>query len=137
MLAGSREIVSKPSRHNKGNIALFPVGVDSAKDTLFSRLLIEKVGKNYCHFPIEEDKGYDEAYFKGLTSEKRVNVVKKGVRKSEWKLVSGRRNEPLDLRNYAFAALRIANPNLEKRYSMGNVKTKTVIKKRKILSKGI
>ncbi len=136
-MAGSREIVSKPSRHNKGNIALFPVGVDSAKDTLFSRLLIEKVGKNYCHFPIEEDKGYDEAYFKGLTSEKRVNVVKKGVRKSEWKLVSGRRNEPLDLRNYAFAALRIANPNLEKRYSMGNVRTKTVIKKRKILSKGI
>ena len=99
--------------------------------------MIEKVGKNYCHFPIEEEKGYDEAYFKGLTSEKRVNVVKKGVRKSEWKLVSGRRNEPLDLRNYAFAALRIANPNLEKRYSMGNVRTKTVIKKRKILSKGI
>lgn len=136
-MAGTREIVSKPSRNNKGNIALFPVGVDSAKDTLFSRLLIEKVGKNYCHFPIEENKGYDEAYFKGLTSEKKVNVLKKGVKKFEWKLINGRRNEPLDLRNYAYAALKIANPNLEKRYSMGESAVKKVVRKRKIISKGI
>ena len=136
-MAGTRELVSKPSRNNKGNIALFPIGVDSGKDTIFSRLQIEVVGKYYCHYPIEEDKGYNEVYFKGLTSEKRVNVVKRGVKKSEYKLISGRRNEPLDLRNYNLAALRIANPDLEKRYSMGNVKTKMVIKKRKILSKGI
>lgn len=136
-MAGTREIVSKPSRNNKGNIALFPIGVDSGKDTIFSRLQIETVGKYYCHFPLEEEKGYDEVYFKGLTSEKKVNVVKKGIRKKEWKLINGRRNEPLDLRNYAFAALRIANPNLEKRYSVENIGTKTVVRKRRIYSKGI
>ena len=72
-----------------------------------------------------------------MTSEKRVNVVKRGIRKTEWKIISGRRNEPLDLRNYALAALRIANPNLEKRYSTVNMRPKAVIRKRKIYSKGI
>lgn len=136
-MAGTRELVSKPSRNNKGNIALFPIGVDSGKDTIFSRLQIETAGKYYFHYPIESEKGYDEAYFKGLTSEKRVNVVKRGIRKTEWKIISGRRNEPLDLRNYALAALRIANPNLEKRYSTVNMRPKAVIRKRKIYSKGI
>ena len=129
--------MSKPSRNNKGNIALFPIGVDSGKDTIFSRLQIETAGKYYFHYPIESEKGYDETYFKGLTSEKRVNIVKRGIRKTEWKIISGRRNEPLDLRNYALAALRIANPNLEKRYSTGNMRSKAVIRKRKIYSKGI
>ena len=136
-VAGEREIVSKPSRNNKGRIALFSVGVDSGKDTIFSRLQIEKVGAKYCHFPLDEGTGYDETYFKGLTSEKRVNVIKKGVKKSEYKLISGRRNEPLDLRNYNLAALKIANPNLNKKYTVDATKPVKVVKKRKILSKGI
>ena len=136
-VAGEREIVSKPSRNNKGRIALFSVGVDSGKDTIFSRLQIEKVGAKYCHFPLDEGTGYDETYFKGLTSEKRVNVIKKGVKKSEYKLISGRRNEPLDLRNYNLAALKIANPNLNKKYTVNATKPVKVVKKRKILSKGI
>ena len=51
---------------------------------------------------------------KGLTSEKRViSVNKKGESKLEWIKKSGVRNEPLDIRNYATAAVQILNPNWE------------------------
>lgn len=134
---GPREFVSRASRNNKGKIPLFTVGVDSGKDTIYSRLQIKEKGPKYCHFPIEEEKGYDEFYFKGLTSERQVNVFKRGNSQKEWRKISGRSNEPLDIRNYAMAALRIANPNLDKKYTVDAIKPVTVLKKRKIYSKGI
>ena len=36
-----------------------------------------------------------------------------GVPRAKWIKKSGVRNEPLDVRNYAMAALRILNPNYE------------------------
>lgn len=60
--------------------------------------------------------GYDELYFRGLTSEKLVTRFKKGRMTTMWVLKDEKykRNEPLDLRNYATAALEIANPVLTK-----------------------
>lgn len=106
-------LITKPSRSNRWHCALFSVGVNAAKETLFSRIKTEFVGPNYCHFPIEPEKGYDEGYFRGLVAEKRMIRYYKGQPKVEWVKPSGARNEPLDLRNYATAALEILNPNLD------------------------
>lgn len=139
--------VGKATRSNRENCALFSLGVDSGKETILSRLKIDFEGDGYCHFPIESEKGYSKEYFEGLTSEKRIIKYVKGRPKIEWCKKSGVRNEPLDLRNYATAALEILNPNLEslkKHASNGNIyiqsskNAKSINKsKRRILSKGL
>ena len=74
-----------------------------------SRLKVQyETDAGYCHFPIESDRGYDEEYFKGLTSEHKITRHTKGQARIVWeKRSSHARNEPLDLRNYATAALEI------------------------------
>jgi phage terminase large subunit GpA-like protein len=101
--------VQIPKKVNDAGVFLFNIGVDVGKDTLVSRLKVNYETENgYCHFPIEAEKGYNEDYFKGLTSEHKVTRYVKGVAKISWeKTSSGARNEPLDLRNYATAALEI------------------------------
>ncbi|MBP2643737.1 MAG: terminase [Firmicutes bacterium] len=106
-------ILGRPSRNNKKKTALFPIGVDTAKEQLFSRLKVEFPGPGYCHFPVEPEKGYNEGYFKGITAEKRSIRYKDGRPVVHWEKASGARNEPLDLRNYATAALEILNPNFK------------------------
>ena len=71
---------------------------------------MEEEGPGYCHFPRDEGRGYDEEYFKGLTSEKQILVYKKGRPLYEWKVKDNehKRNEPLDCRNYASAAIEIS-----------------------------
>jgi phage terminase large subunit GpA-like protein len=134
-------LVGKATRTNRMRVALFSIGVDTGKEQLMSRLKIEFEGPGYCHFPIEGEKGYDETYFKGLTSEKRVTRYFKGRPKLEWIKRSGTRNEPLDLRNYATAALEILNPDLDmlvKRQKDGNIYAQnTVTKRYGNVSKGV
>lgn len=139
-----KPFISKPTRNNRERAALFSLGVDNGKETILSRLKIKEDGPGYCHFPQEVDRGYDENYFKGLTSEKRILRYKKGIATFEWvKKSSSIRNEPMDLRNYANAAFEILNPDLDTmaaRNINGNVFTqgkKTVKKKKRIVSKGI
>jgi len=106
---------ANPTKNNRVKAPLFTVGVDTGKAILYQRLKVVKPGANYCHFPANEAAGYDETYFKGLTSEKMVVRYRKGRSVIAWELKdqSYRRNEPLDLRNYATAALEIANPELK------------------------
>ena len=97
---------------------LFIIAVDTAKSTLLSRLAQkDPMGAGYCHFPLDDDhessRGYDKSYFDGLTSEVRITKMVRGVVKTEWRLKSGAKNEPLDCRVYALAAFEIVNPNLE------------------------
>lgn len=101
--------VKIPKNTNDAGVFLFNVGVDVGKDTLFSRLKTQyETEAGFCHFPIESDRGYDEEYFKGLTSEHKVTKYTKGQARIVWEKRSDRiRNEPLDLRNYATAALEI------------------------------
>lgn len=129
--------VSKPSRTNRMQISLFTLGVNTGKETILARLKIEEPGSMYMHFPSNVDRGYDEAYFKGLTSEVKTPVWEKGVKKTIWKVIGTKRNEPLDLRNYAYAALKIANPNLSKKYTVEATKKATKVSKRRVLSKGV
>jgi phage terminase large subunit GpA-like protein len=105
----------KPSRAH-----LVTLGVDSGKEEIVNRLLVDKVGPGYCHFPCDEHRskqldgrtlvndptrGYDEDYFRGLTAERRVTKSKFGFRTYIWSKRLSQRNEPFDCRNYALGAL--------------------------------
>ena len=87
----------RASRKNTGRINLYTIGTDGAKDLIYNRLRIEEPGPGYMHFPLQ----YDEEYFRQLTAEKVIH--EKGMRK--WVLKKGMRNEALDIRVYAIAAL--------------------------------
>ena len=132
-----KSFISKPTKTNRMGISLFVLGVNSGKETILSILKIDLPGSKYMHFPDNVERGYDEAYFKGITSEVKTTVWEKGKRKTVWKTIGTKRNEPLDIRNYAYAALLIANPNLERKYTTEAIKQTKAVKKRKILSKGI
>jgi len=92
---------------------LFSIGVDTAKELLFAQLKVSEVGPGYAHFP--DCREYD--YFRGLTSERRITRYYKGRARKEWVKVGTKRNEPLDCRVYAMAALHILNVNVDSVYN--------------------
>jgi len=109
-------------------------------------LKIENAEKpGYCLFPLNKEKGYDEAYFVGLTAEYKKLKSVGGVVTYQWvKRSSSIRNEPFDLRVYAFAAFRIFNPDLEylaEHNLTGNIYKQSAKTKRRrrrgVLSKGV
>ena len=87
------------------------LGVNSGKEDITNRLKIKEPGEGYCHFPKNEDRGYDSEYYKGLTSEHKVEENVKGVIKERWKKPSGARNEPFDLMNYNYATVELIRPD--------------------------
>lgn len=102
-----KPMVGKPSKNNIGKIKLFPVGVDTIKYELFSRFKITEPGPGYCHFP----EGRDPEYYKQLTAEKIATKYHKGFARREFVKIRTR-NEALDVRVYAKAALALLNVNL-------------------------
>lgn len=109
--------IQKPTKSNREGAYLFTLGVDTGKSLLMDRLKVEEEGPGYCHFPKEDSRGYDEKYFKGLTSEKKVLRYKMGRPYFAWELKDKgehKRNEALDCRNYATAAIEIINVPLKK-----------------------
>ena len=108
--------IRNPSRNNREKAPLFILGVDAGKAMLYQRLAHRAQGPNYCHFPENEEAGYDETYFKGLTAEKLVTRFRKGRAVITWEIkdAAHKRNEPLDCRNYATAALEISAPPLKR-----------------------
>lgn len=101
-------VVGKPTRNNKGRVTLFMVGTDAAKSTLYGRFKIDEPGAGYCHF---SHAANDEEFFKQLTSERLANDYVKGFLKRGWKKADRARNEALDCRVYALAAVEILNPD--------------------------
>lgn len=95
-------------KRRKRAITVEPVGVDQGKALVYSYLKVEADGPGCCHFPI--DMAYDEEYFAQLTAEKLVTRYHKGRPKQEW-VTTRARNEALDCRVYALAALRLSNIN--------------------------
>jgi len=89
----------RPSRPKPGRPPLYIVGTDAAKEIVVARLSLEEAGPGCCHFPI----GRDLDYFEMLTAEKPVRSYVKGVPVRKW--VARGRNEALDCRVYALAAL--------------------------------
>jgi phage terminase large subunit GpA-like protein len=88
-----------PSKKN--NTPFFMIGVDPAKSALYDRLRIDQPGPGYCHFPL----GRDIQYFEQLTAERMYTRFHNGFPKREWRKESSVRNEALDCRVYAYAAL--------------------------------
>lgn len=107
-----RPVVSAPTKRKAPKpgqraVQLFTVGTDEAKLIVTRRLGITKPGPGHCHFPDSRDP----EWFAQLTAEKLVTRYIKGYAAREWHKTR-ERNEALDCRVYAFAALKIANPNL-------------------------
>lgn len=124
--------------------SIFILGVDAGKEDIISRLKLKEIGAGYCHFPDNEDRGYDQTYMEGLTAEEKVVRMVNNKMKITWVKKPGVRNEPLDLRNYAYAAVCLLSPNwniLRKKIEQGlnymNPAQKTVKKKRRRVSKGV
>jgi phage terminase large subunit GpA-like protein len=103
-----KPIVGKPTTSNQMRIPLYILGVDTAKEAIYSRLALAEPGPGYCHFPIGD--GFDDAFFRGLVSEKRVVKIRAGRRAMEWRQIHPR-NEPLDCTVYATAAMEILMPD--------------------------
>jgi phage terminase large subunit GpA-like protein len=134
-----RPIVGKATL-NAQRAPLYPVGVDTGKEAVYSRLALAEPGPGYCHFPI--GRGFDDEFFKGLISEKRVVKMRGGRRVTQWKQVRAR-NEPLDCAVYATAAMEILVPDFsslaleeEKTRSAGPV-APVKPPRRRVLSKGV
>ncbi len=106
-------VVAAPTRKQSGKakrkVDLFIVGVDEAKVTVMRRLAQQVIGPGYCHFP----DGREEEYFKQLTAEKLLTRYVKGFPVREWHKTRPR-NEALDCRVYAYAALKILNPPMKR-----------------------
>lgn len=120
-------LIHKFSRNNKENALVVLLGVDDGKSRIYSSLKVQEPGPKYCHFP--KGRGYDRYYFQGLLSEKLVPRKKNGVTRLVWeKISSSARNEALDVRNYALAAMELLKPNydaLERRLKETDEKPKT------------
>jgi phage terminase large subunit GpA-like protein len=95
-----------------GKAWLYVLGVDSGKAKIMSSLKVQEPGARYCHFP--KGRGYDVVFFNGLLSEK---LTLKGKKWTWEKLPGHQRNEPLDCRNYALAAVTALSPNYDALYA--------------------
>lgn len=126
----------RPTKNKE--ISLLSLGTNALKDVTYGSLRVKEPGERYCHFPKDIEKGYGQEYFEQLTSETKIMKDRKIV----WK--KNRRNEALDVRNYATAAFELLNANLEeiskvakeKLINVGKVKKIKKIK-RKIHSRGV
>lgn len=97
-----------------GQTWLYSLGVDAGKADIFAALKVQEAGPKFCHFPKGEELGYDTAFFNGLLSEKLVMKSERGRTRWAWvKLPGHERNEALDCRNYALAAFRSWDPDLD------------------------
>lgn len=91
----------RPPRRQDKQFTPYIVGVDAAKEIIVARLRLDPPGPGACHFPA----GRDLDFFRMLGAERRVRRYHKGVAVMQWRKDPGVRNEALDCRVYAFAAL--------------------------------
>ena len=98
-----------------GQTWLYSIGVDAGKADIMGALKVQEPGPKYCHFPKGVERGYDNAFFNGLLSEKLVMKTERGRTRWAWEKLPGHeRNEALDCRNYALAALRVLDPDMDR-----------------------
>lgn len=93
--------VKRPSARNKASFRPIIIGVNAAKDSVRSRLHLDKPGPGYMHFSTDRDVNW----FAQLVAERSVTKSIGGQRFRVWELRPGRANEALDMRVYAYAAL--------------------------------
>jgi phage terminase large subunit GpA-like protein len=101
-IAGPRPVWPARSSRTRSDARIYMVGVDTARDAIYSRLRIGKPGPGYIHFPI--GGAFDETYFAQLTAETVQTRYKEGRPYRVWVLPPGKANEALDTAVYALAA---------------------------------
>lgn len=104
------------NRTHRGNVDLRLIGVDTGKEALYANLKQED-GAGYCTFPsgykdelgqVHELPLYDKEYFEQLTGEQLVTRMEDMTPIKVWEK-KRERNEALDCRVYAMAALEDLN----------------------------
>jgi len=103
-------LVGTISRNNRRRAPVYRIGTDTAKSIVHGRLKLEASGPGYMHYPRGDEYGFDDVYFSGLTAEEPRVVYTKGIPKRVW-VKTRPRNEPLDIRVYAAAAIAILQPD--------------------------
>lgn len=105
----NKPIIGRPSKVDlnlkkqtmKNGAEVWPVGTDTAKQTIYSRLKLTEPGAGFTHF----HANLDPDYFQQLTAERLVTRYVKGFPVREWQKKSGARNEALDTFVYSLAAV--------------------------------
>jgi len=97
----SKVDINAQGRTLKRGAAVFPVGGDTIKTTLFGRLKHNERGPGYLHFHAQTGA----EYFEQLTAEKQALRYVKGFPVREWVKKPSARNEALDCLVYAYAAV--------------------------------
>jgi phage terminase large subunit GpA-like protein len=100
-----KSLVSRGSEQGPSHAMLFTVGVDTAKEDIYTSLNLDKEGAGYTHFC----SALQPEYFRQLTSEQLVKTKKDFVTRLEW-VKKGERNEALDCAVYARAAVAVLRP---------------------------
>lgn len=111
LIEDRKKRLQRMRKTNKTQYTPEPIGVDQAKALVYSRLRLSKPGPGYCHFPANAT--YDVEYFEQLTAEMLVSKMVKGRRVLEW-VARRPRNEGLDCRVLALAALHLSGVKLQK-----------------------
>ena len=114
-----RPVVGAPTKQDltwngekiEDGVEMWPIGTDTAKVTIYTRMKINDPGPGRIHTYV----GLDDEYYKQLTAEKLVTRFVKGYPVREWHNVRGsKRNEALDCAVYAYAAaIRAGLPYLD------------------------
>jgi phage terminase large subunit GpA-like protein len=96
----SKPIWPRKPVYSSKQLPMFLISVDEAKQWFFRRLTVTE-GAGRCHFPI----GRPLDWFRMLTAETLVRRTRAGRAVYEWQNLRRERNEALDARVYAIAAL--------------------------------
>lgn len=107
-----RPLLSSGSRVGPYKTLLYTVGVDTAKEDIFTSLRVQSEsqgGPGCTHF----SHTMDAEYFRQLTAEKLVKTTKEFVTTMQW-VKTSERNEALDCAVYARAAVSVRRPNFRK-----------------------
>ena len=83
----------------KDGCQLWPVGTDTGKTKIYSRLMLKNPGAGFYHFP----HGLDDEYYLQLTAEKKLTQYRNGFPVSLWTKLRAR-NEVLDCELLALVA---------------------------------
>lgn len=100
------------SKRTIGKVWQYQLGVDSGKAVIMDALKVGKPGNGFHHFP-RSDR-YSRDYFASLLSEHLVYNEKNIKAPWKWEKLPGhKRNEALDVLNYAMAAFKSLPVNLD------------------------
>ncbi|WP_086062238.1 phage terminase large subunit family protein [Muricoccus roseus] len=91
----------RPTARTKASYRPFVIGTNTAKDIIRHRLTFEKHGPGFTH--VREDR--DVIWYEQMLSERNTLKEEGGRRFRVWECPSHKRNEALDCRVYAYAAL--------------------------------